>query len=155
MPVNIILDYFRIKDMSIKFSEIEDAFFLVSSASMYTNRAILFKESGKIFFQSDYFEEAGLDEIPDEILENEDCIEIPHKNILDLGKNLVFEFVEEHLPGDSERVRNIFRRKGAYGRYKDLLEERGLLKMWYDFENNRQTVALRAWCEDNEIKLNG
>jgi hypothetical protein len=141
--------------MSIKFSDIEDAFFFVSSASMYTNSAILCKESGKIFYQSDYLEEEAVDEITEEILENDDCIEIPHKNELDLGRNLVFEFVEEHLPGDFERVRNIFRRKGAYGRYKDLLEERGLLKKWYDSENNRQTVALRAWCEDNEIKLNG
>jgi len=141
--------------MSIKFSDIEDAFFFVSSASMYTNSAILCKESGKIFYQSDYLEEEAVDEIPEEISENENCIEIPHKNELDLGRNLVFEFVEEHLPGDFEQVKNIFRRKGAYGRYKDLLEERGLLKKWYDFENNRQTVALRAWCEDNKIKLNG
>lgn len=141
--------------MSIKFSDIEDAFFFVSSDSMYTNNAILCKESGKIFYQSDYLEEEAVDEIPEEILENEDCIEIPHKNELDLGRDLVFEFVEKHLSGDFDRVRNIFRRKGAYGRYKDLLEERGLLKKWYDFENYRQTAALRAWCEDNEIKLKG
>ena len=139
--------------MSIKFSDIEDAFFFVSSASMYINSAILCKESGKIFYQSDYLDEEAVDEIPEEILENEDCIEIPHKNILNLGRNLVFEFVEEHLPGDFEQVRKIFRRKGAYGRYKDFLEQRGQLKKWYDFENNRQTVALRVWCEDNEIKL--
>jgi hypothetical protein len=139
--------------MSIQFSDIEDAFFFVSSASMYTNSAILCKESGKIFYQSDYLEEEA-DEITEEILENEDCIEIPHKNELDLGRDLVFEFVEEHLPGDFERARNIFRRKGAYRRYKDLLEERGLLKKWFDFENRIQTRALRAWCEDNKIKLN-
>ena len=143
------------EDMGIKFSEIEDAFFFVNSAYMYTNSAILCKESGKIFYQSDYLDEETLEEIPEELLENEDCIEIPHKNELDLGRNLVFEFVEGHLPGDFERVRNIFRRKGAYGRYKDLLEEKGLLKKWYDFENDRETVALREWCEDNEIELIG
>ena len=143
------------ENMGIKFSEIEDAFFYVSSAHMYANSAILCKESGKILYQSEYLEEEAMDEIPEEVLENEDCVEIPHKNELDLGRNLVFEFVDEHLPGDFDRVRNIFRRKGAYGRYKDLLEERGLLKKWYDFENDRQTVALREWCEDNEIELIG
>ena len=58
--------------MSIKFSDLEDAFFYVSSAPMYTNEAILCRE-----------------------------------------------------------------------------------KMGYDFENARQTEALKEWCEENEIKLNG
>jgi hypothetical protein len=72
-----------------------------------------------------------------------------------LGRNLVFEFVEQFLPGDFERVRQIFRRGGAYRRYKDLLEDRGFLKKWYEFENTRQTEALREWCEENDIALTG
>ena len=140
--------------MSIKFSDLEDAFFYVSSASMYINYAILCKETGEIYYRSEYMSDDE-DEIPEEIYDREDCIEIPHKNELDLGRDLVFEFVEEHLPDDFERVRQIFRRKGAYGRYKDLLEERGQLKKWYDFENARQTDALKEWCEENEIELDG
>jgi hypothetical protein len=72
---------------------------------------------------------------------------------LDLGRDLVFEFVREHVPGDMEGVRNVIRRKGAYGKYKDLLEERGLLNKWYDFENAKQTKTLRDWCEDVGIEL--
>jgi hypothetical protein len=87
--------------------------------------------------------------------DRDDCIEIPHKNDLDLGRNLVFEFVEQYLPGDYERVRQIFRRRGAYGRYKALLEDRGFLKKWYDFENTRETETIRQWCVDNEIDLIG
>ena len=85
----------------------------------------------------------------------EDCIQVPRRNDLDLGRNLVFEFVEKYLPGDFDRIRDIFRRKGAYGRYKNLLEERGFLKKWYDYESARQTETLRKWCEDNEITLIG
>ena len=136
--------------MEIKFSDIEDAFFYVSSAPMMTNTAVLCKETGEIFYASDYDDE---DELREDIYYREDCIEIPHKNDLDLGRNLVFEFVEQHLPGDFDRVRNIFRRKGAYGRYKDLLDDRDLSQQWYDFENTRQTETLRRWCKDNEIKL--
>jgi hypothetical protein len=110
------------------------------------------KETGEIFYTSDYDD---VDEIPEEVYDRDDCIEIPHKNDLDLGRNLVFEFIEQYLPGDFERVRKIFRRKGAYGRYKDLLEDRGFLKRWYDFENTRRTETLREWCKDNEIKLVG
>jgi hypothetical protein len=138
--------------MGIKFSEIEDAFFFVSMAPMYSNHAILCKETGKFFFESEYGDE---DEIPEEIYFQEDCIKIPHKNDLDLGRNLVFEFVEKYLPGDFERIRQIFRRKGVYGRFKDFLEHRGFLQMWYDFENSRQKETLRDWCDDNKITLIG
>ena len=93
------------------------------------------------------------DEIPEEIYDREDCIEIPHKNDLDLGKTLVFEFVDKYLPNDFERIRRIFRKRGAYARYKDLLDDRGFLQKWYDFENTRQTETLRRRCEDNEITL--
>ena len=138
--------------MAIKFSDIEHAFFYVSSAPMTANTAILCKETGEIFYASDYDDE---NQIPEEIYFREDCIEIPHRNDLDLGRNLVFEFVEQYMPEDFERVREILRRKGAYGKYKDLLEDRNILQKWYDFENARQTETLREWCEDNEIALNG
>jgi len=138
--------------MAIKFSDIEHAFIYVSSAPMTAKTAILCKETGEIFYASDYDDE---NQIPEEIYFREDCIEIPHRNDLDLGRNLVFEFVEQYMPEDFERVREILRRKGAYGKYKDLLEDRNILQKWYDFENARQTETLREWCEDNEIALNG
>lgn len=138
--------------MGIKFSEIEDAFFFVSMAPMFSNHAILCKETGKIFYESEYGDE---NEIPDEVYYNDDCIKIPHKNDLDLGRDLVFEFVEQYLPGDLGRVRQIFRRNGAYKRYKDFLVSRDFLQKWYDFENTRQKETLREWCEDNKISLIG
>jgi hypothetical protein len=138
--------------MKIKFSDIELAFEFVSSAPMTANVAVICKETGEIFYSSDYDD---MDEIPEEMWDRDDCIEIPHKNDLDLGRNLVFEFVEQYLPGDYERVRQIFRRRGAYGRYKALLEDRGFLKKWYDFENTRETETIRQWCVDNEIDLIG
>ena len=83
------------------------------------------------------------------------CIEIPHGNSLGLGQKLGFEFVESILPSDYERVRQIFRKRGAYGRFKDFLESRGLLDQWYDFENQRQKQALRRWSRENGIELSG
>jgi hypothetical protein len=75
------------------------------------------------------------------------------KNELGLGTDLVFDFVEEHLPEDYDQVRRMFRRGGAYSRYKGLLERRGLLQKWYDFENRREEQALREWCKENDIEL--
>ena len=133
------------------FSEVEDAFMYVASAMYGMNAAVLCKDTGKILYRSDM---AGIDEIEDEDdLEWDHCIEIPHKNDLGLGRNLVFEFVEEYIPDDYERVRKMFRRSGAYSRYKALLERRGLLKEWYDIENTREERALRNWCKENDIDL--
>ena len=80
-------------------------------------------------------------------------IEIPHKNDLDLGQSLVFDFVGANLPDDYHGVRDIFRRRGAYARFKELLAEKDLLEAWYQFEHEREQEALRSWCEENEIPL--
>jgi len=135
------------------FSEIEGAFMHVGSGMYGMNSAVVCKDTGKILYRSDM---AGIDEIEDEDdLDWDQCIEIPHKNDLDLGRNLVFEFVEEYIPDEYERVRKMFRRSGAYARYKALLERRGLLKKWYDIEDSRKDRALRNWCKENEIELDG
>jgi hypothetical protein len=55
----------------------------------------------------------------------------------------------------SERVDKIFRKRGAYSRYKDLLDYRGVLQKWYDFENQRQQSALLRWFRENDIEVNG
>ena len=136
-----------------KFSDIEMAFAFVGSARHGANSALLCRDSGKILYQSDM---AGMDEIEEEgDLDWEQCVEIPHKNDLDLGRDLVFEFVDEHLPDDSEAVRGMFHRSGAYGKYKALLEKRGLLQEWYKEEEDREACALRKWCAANGIELEG
>jgi hypothetical protein len=133
----------------ITFSEIQDAFLFVSSAQYGMHSAILCKDSGRIYYRS---EAVDFDEIEEEL----DCdtfIEIPHKNDLDLGRNLVFEFVELHLADEMIYVQRIFHGSGAYGRFKDLLEQKGMLQRWYDFENLREEEALRQWCTENEISV--
>jgi len=134
----------------VKFSDIQDAFLFVSSAGYGMHSALLCQDTGKIYYRS---EMGALDEIEDEDPDLEKCIEIPHKNDLDLGQNLVFEFVQMHLPDDYDRVRQIFRKPGAYGRFKELLDSKGLLEIWNDFESQREEQGLRQWCTDNEIEL--
>ena len=133
----------------VKFSDIEDAFFFVSSQSYGLHTAILNKKTGRLFYRS---EMSDWDEIGDD-LEWENHIEIPHKNDLELGQELVFEFVENYLVDDYERVRQMFRKRGAYGRFKHFLASKGLLQNWYDFENQREEKALREWCEVNGIEI--
>ncbi len=140
----------------ITFSDIQQAFFFVSSAEYGEHSAVLFKDTGRILYSSemggmDDIEE--MDDLKDKDLDSENCIAIPHKNDLDLGRALVLEFVGTHMPSDSNEVRQIFRRPGAYRRFKDFLERKKLLERWYEFEKQREEEALRKWCRENEIQL--
>ena len=134
----------------ISFSDIQDAFLFVSSAPYGEHSALLCKDTGQILYRS---EMTDIDEIGDEDIDWEKWVEIPHRNDLDLGQRLVFEFVETRMPDECDRVEQIFRRRGAYGRLKDFLESKGLLDSWHDFENQREEQALRQWCEENEVEL--
>jgi len=138
--------------MAISFDDIENAFFFVSMDQQYMHNAYLCKETGEIFYTS---EMGDSDELPEDIDEAEKYIAIPHKNELNLGKDLVIEFISEYLPEELDRVYSIFRRKGAYSRYKDLLESKGALEDWYKFENERQKAALKEWCRENNIEIKG
>lgn len=134
----------------MKLDEIEDAFLFVSSASQFTHSALLSKVTGKIFYIS---EMGDSDELPEDIEDDEKYIEIPHKNDLDLGNMLIMDFVTEYCPELLGKVNNIFSRKGAYSRYKELLDSKGLLEKWYDYENQRTKEVLRQWCAENNIEL--
>ena len=134
----------------IKFSDIQDAFLFVSLSGYGMHTAILRKDTGQILYHSEI---GDLDEIDNDDLDWDMCIEIPHKNDLDIGQNLIFEFVEMQLPDDCQHMQQIFRKRGAYRRFKDFLESKGLLEMWYDFESEREEQALRRWCLENKIEL--
>ena len=95
-----------------------------------------------------------MDELPEDVDENEEkYLWLPYKNDLDLGKHLVMESADKHMPEDVYKIEDIFRHSGAYRRFKDLLEERGQLEDWYDFENAHVKEALLEWCRENSIEL--
>ena len=134
------------------YSDIEWAFEFVSSAPQYTNSARLALATGKVYC----FDESGgdsFDDPPDDIHDGDGYIDIPHKWDLDLGKVLIHQFVEMQGPDIADEVRQIFRKKGAYARYRDLLIRHDLLDAWYEYENAMTKTALTQWCADNGIEL--
>lgn len=58
------------------------------------------------------------------------------------------EFVRLRCPEQIDRVHAVMKRRGAYGRYKELLAEKNLLEDWYAFENDRTREALLEWCKE-------
>ncbi len=136
----------------MKYDELEDAFIFVSGAAFGERTALVCPQTGQVCLGS---EMAEFDEIPDEAYESDLWKEIPHKNELGLGRDLVFSFVSERIPADLDRVDRIFSKRGAYSRYKDLLDERGILEEWYEFENARLKEEILEWCRREGVKITG
>jgi hypothetical protein len=139
------------KPVSVKYSEVLDAFEFVSAGMQYEHQAYIGTNTGTVYFVSDMIDLE--EELPEDLETADHYINVPHKNALNLGRNLVFAFVDEHLPNQSNAVRDIFRSKGAYRRFRGMLESRGILDKWYAFEANATEEALRAWCEEANIQL--
>ena len=138
--------------MPVSFSDLQLAFEFVSSGGMGENEAYLDRQSGKIYWHSEFGDND--EELPNDI-DDEKYISIPDETELDLGKRLVLDFAREFLPVDYDEVRHIFSRRGAYRRYKDLLVRRGALERWYDFSNKAEEAVLREWCAENGIDFSG
>ena len=139
--------------MAVSFSDLQLAFEFVSSGGMGENEAYLDRQSGKIYWHSEVGDND--EELPDDIDDEkyEKYISIPDKRELNLGKPLALDFAREFLADDYDEVRQIFSRRGAYRRYKELLVRRGALERWYDFSNKSEETALRKWCAENGIEL--
>ncbi|MDE0284474.1 MAG: hypothetical protein OXN26_08010 [Gammaproteobacteria bacterium] len=137
---------------AVDFGDISEAFETVSFNPQYDKEAYLCRETGRIYYYFSDLDDSG-DELPEDIGDDRKYIQIPRKNELDLGRKLVFRFVEHELPGDVDYVYGIFRKAGAYSKFKALLERRGTLEKWYEYEANATEKALREWCEVNSIDL--
>lgn len=138
--------------MPTSFKDILDAFEFAAMAGNGEHRAYLCRQTGKIYLHSDLYEDPE-EELPEDIEDDEKYISLPDKYELNLGKPLVLDFVSEVLPNDFNAVRDIFSKRGAYSKFKDLLARRNALERWYDFEAKATERALRGWCELNEIAV--
>lgn len=110
------------------------------------SEAFICRETGKIYWISD---DGGLEpqELPDNVEDRKRYAPVPDKYELDIGVRLVYDFTKIHLPDRYDEIRSIFRRRGAYGRFKALLVERNLLDRWYAYSEELTLTALEEWCK--------
>ncbi|MGA3343187.1 MAG: hypothetical protein ABSD11_22045 [Methylocella sp.] len=137
--------------MPVKLNDLRDAFEFVCAGGGGEHQTFLCKQSGKLYCHSELCDD--LDILPDDIDDSEKFLPIPDKRELDLGKPLALDFARQFLPGDFDDVRQIFSRRGAYARFKNLLDRRGMLDQWYAFEAEAEESALKMWCELNSIEV--
>ena len=137
--------------MPVSLKDIQEAFEFVSAASGGEHQAFLCKQSGKLYCHSELCDD--LDILPDDIEDTEKFIPIPDKKELDLGKPLALDFARQFLAGDFDGVRQFFSGRGAYAKFKNLLDRRCMLDQWYAFEAEAEESALKMWCEFNSIEV--
>ena len=119
------------------------------------NQAYVCRETGKIYWvpgEQGLFDEPEED-VPDDIHEQGKYLALPGKYDLDLGNQLAYDFAREFLPEHYDRVRDIFRRQGAYGRFKDFLAGEDVLEEWHEYSDRREVDALLEWGEANGIEV--
>ena len=132
---------------TVNLSDLRAALDWVSSGAPFELGAYVSRENGEIYWAS---EPDDFDvELPADIDDENRYLSIPHKNDLGLGRGLVARFVEAQCPEHYETVREFFRERGAYGRFKDLMETQGLLEAWFEYETAETEQALREWLDEN------
>ena len=137
----------------VAFTDLLDAFERVSATADSENAAYICRSTGVAYFTSSSMDVE--DDLPDDIDDGSLYIAVPHKTELNLGKRLAIKFAAEHLPDSYDNVCRFFRKSGAYGRFKELLERSDSLDTWYEYEAQEVEKALREWSRENEITLDG
>jgi hypothetical protein len=138
--------------MPIAWDDILTAFEFVSVGDS-DNSAYLCRETGEMLWHSAFGGE--FDELPDDIDDGAKYLALPDPRDLDLGKPLVMRFADEELADRYDEVAQIFSRRGAYRRFRDLLTREGVLDKWYAFEAAAKEQALREWCAENGVAVEG
>ena len=136
---------------TVNYFELRNAFEFVSSGPTGEHSAYINLDTGKIYWTSTVME---LEEAVPADIENSDIyVPVPHKNALKLGQSMALAFIDQELPHDYNTVASYFRKRGAYRRFKELLQAEGMLEKWHAFEAKASDAALLSWCEDNNIQI--
>lgn len=138
--------------ITIDYNDLEMAYEFASGMGSGESAAYISLDTGEIYYVSEYeIDDEG--NLPEDLETSDRYVVVPSKQDLDLGQKLAFRFVEEYLPDEFDTVRQIFRSRGAYARFKDMLDSSDKLEQWYEYEAVAKKQALKEWCEENGIQV--
>ncbi|MGH8853572.1 MAG: hypothetical protein ACREWI_04735 [Telluria sp.] len=138
--------------VTVDFNELEDAVLIMSRSDDFAE-AWVSLDTGAVHVRFSDISLNDAEPLPDDIDVSDRFIAVPDSHSLDLGQAVVFGFVEAEMPDEYERVRQMFRRQGAYRHFGNLVDDRGLRDRWHAFRQGRTVAALREWCEENGLQL--
>ena len=133
--------------VAITVDTLESALEWASSGAPFENQAYLSRSTGELFFQSASGDSD--EDLPDNLEDITAYVAVPHKNDLDLGRELVLKFVHTQAPAHASALEAYFRQRGAYSKFKSHLERANLLERWYVYEAAERCRTLEEWAVDN------
>lgn len=126
----------------------------VSDLSNSENMAFVCRESGRVYMTSE--EDFGVElepDLPSDIDDVEKYAIVPSRQDLRLGKRLAVRFVQTSLPERLEETYEMFGARGAYARFKDMLEREQALDAWHAFEAEAVERGLREWADSEALAV--
>jgi len=139
--------------MRVKLSELEEGMQYVSSSQSGEAEAYVCRATGRVIFRAADGSLDADENVPDDIDDATRYIAIPHKNDLDLGRRLALDFVYQRAPDLYAEMQRVFANRGAFSRFKQILDQQDLLDAWYAFESEAERSALLEWAEAYEIEI--
>jgi hypothetical protein len=138
---------------SIKLDELENAAILVDDGEGSAH-ALVARDTGLIHLLNDEYmdEEAPL---PGDIEAEGLYVSVPAASTLGLGRELMLRFGAAQLPGDQERLRELFASRDPYDGFSRLVEEHGLRDAWSRFREEETRTVLQRWCGQHSLQLEG
>jgi hypothetical protein len=134
----------------VKYDDLLAAYEWVSS-SPDDGEAFVSRVTGNVHWSSSMME---LDEeLPEDIEDGSVYVVVPNKYDLNLGKDIALTFAEEQLTDSYQTIADFFRKRGAYGLFKEFLERKGCLEAWYDYEARATELALREWAAEEGLSI--
>ena len=136
---------------SVALEDLEHALFWVSNSPELNAQAFVSRTTGIPFLRG--ADGPVDDDFPEGIDDGLEYIAVPNRNDLGLGRQLVHRFVEEAAPHLRHHVQEAFRRRGAYARFKALLDDNSLLDAWHDYERVATREALIQWAGEHALPV--
>ena len=125
-----------------------------SDTSGLGNVAFVSRETGQVFLTSDEdFGDAPNAALPSDLDEVARYAIVPTRHDLRLGKRLAVRFVQTSLPARLEDTYEMFASRGAYARFKAMLESEQALDAWHAFEAEAIERVLREWAESEMLAV--
>ena len=136
--------------VTVRYDDLLFAYEVANSSPEADTGGYISLETGAVYCRTGGVEE---EELPPDLDDPDRYLPLPDKSDLDLGARLAYRFIQAELPHRYDEVREIFRHRGAYHLFKQLLGSEGALEKWFEFEAKAVENALKEWCAENGIGI--
>ena len=97
----------------------------------------------------------GLNEVSsEELANNKRYLQLPDRFEIN-EYHMVEAFIADQSEENANRLFRAIQGRGAFRRFKDLIDELGLSEAWYEFRENCYRDRAVRWCLGNDLKYEG